>query len=575
VTLDTNTLLEQSAEQVGEPAEVNAAPPGQPISFFKPPAKPLEPKPPEWKAQLGSIFHAPATPPAWEGRWPTKAEILYILDIARTQASNKLVLSLESRAPKKDGSWKVAKALSLRRSLVSSLPVAEDREILSMLIGAARDYGYGAYDSYDQLAISYSLTPILANTLMPRVVGTGRCFMPHAPDATDLSPLSWDDGDPWRFILEMKEVSRQNWALMGRFHRDVESMDVTSPLLVTSAGFLVSSDRVARLAEDASIPWIVNLRKSKSITVPTGERDEFLAELLSSPVLPALELPAELQFEEVTSRPRPCLKISRPKLRMGADHLMAELSFDYEGRTVAENTTSQGFFENSTRRYVRRDLVAEKAASTLLFELGLRFVAASWNAEAGWKLAPTKLPRVVRSLVESNWHIIAEGKVFRSPGATRTEVKSGIDWFELHGEVDYGGAKAQLPQLLQALKRGETMVTLDDGSYGLLPEEWLHRFGVVAGMGAAEDGHIRFSPGQAGLLDALLAAQPAIDCDEAFLRVRQQLDRFQVIEPAEQPRGFIGQLRGYQLDGMGWMHFLRQFSFGGCLADDMSPTKRH
>jgi SNF2 family DNA or RNA helicase len=108
-----------------------------------------------------------------------------------------------------------------------------------------------------------------------------------------------------------------------------------------------------------------------------------------------------------------------------------------------------------------------------------------------------------------------------------------------------------------------------------LPEELLHRFGVVAGMGAAEDGHIRFSPGQAGLLDALLAAQPAIDCDEAFLRVRQQLDRFQVIEPAEQPRGFIGQLRGYQLDGMGWMHFLRQFSFGGCLADDMSPTKRH
>jgi hypothetical protein len=399
------------------------------------------------------------------------------------------------------------------------------------------DYGYGAYDSNEQLATSYALTPVLANTIMPRVVGTGRCFLPHATDVTDLVPLAWDDGEAWSFTLEMKEVSDQSSALMGRFCRGLEKMDVTAPLLVTSSGFLVSSDRVARLAEDAAISWIVSLRKSKSITVPTEEREEFLADLLSSPILPALELPAELQFEEVKPRPRPCLKISRPKLKIGADHLMAELNFDYEGRNVAENTASQGFFETSSRRYVRRDLVAEKAASTLLFELGLRFVSASWNAEAGWKLAPTKLPRVVRTLVEAGWHIAAEGKVFRSPGATRTEVRSGIDWFELHGEVDYGGARAQLPQLLQALKRGETMVTLDDGSYGLLPEEWLHRFGVIAGMGAAEDSHIRFSPGQAGLLDALLAAQPAIDCDEAFLRVRKQLDRFQVIEPAEQPHG--------------------------------------
>jgi superfamily II DNA or RNA helicase len=573
VTLDTNTLLEQSAEQAGGLAGVEAAPTGKPISFFKLPPKPLEPKPPAWKEQLGRIFQTPATPPTWESRWPANAEILYILDIGRTQASKKLVLSLESRVRKKDGNWKVAKALSLRRSLVSSLPVPEDREVLSMLIGAARDYGYGAYDSYDQLATSYSLTPVLANTIMPRVVGTGRCFLPHATEATDLSPLSWDDGDPWRFILKMNEVSRQNWTLMGRFCRGVESMDVTAPLLVTSAGFLVSSDRVARLAEDAAIPWIMNLRESKSITVPTEERDAFLADLLSSPILPALELPAELQFEEVTPRPRPCLKISRPKLTIGADHLMAELSFDYEGRNVAGNTASQGFFETSARRYVRRDFVTEKSASTLLSELGLRFVSTSWNAEGGWKLAPAKLPRVVRNLVDSDWRIIAEGKVYRSPGATRTEVKSGIDWFELHGEVDYGGAKAQLPQLLQALKRGEMMVTLDDGSYGLLPEEWLHRFGVVAGMGAAKDGHIRFSPGQAGLLDALLAAQPAIDCDEAFLRVRKQLNRFQVIEPAEQPRGFIGQLRGYQREGMGWMHFLRQISFGGCLADDMGVGK--
>jgi SNF2 family DNA or RNA helicase len=253
--------------------------------------------------------------------------------------------------------------------------------------------------------------------------------------------------------------------------------------------------------------------------------------------------------------------------------MSAELTFDYEGRSIYELSSVQGIFEASARRFIRRDLLAEKAAAALLSELGLRFIPSSWNNEAGWNLPPKKLPHVVRTLAGSGWHIVAEGKAFRHPSSTRAGVTSGVDWFELHGEVDYGGATARLPQLLQALKRGETMVTLDDGSFGLLPEEWLSRFGVVAAMGETVGDHIRFGSSQAGLLDALLAAQPALNCDETFHRVRKELERFQQIVPAEQPAGFIGQLRDYQREGLGWMHFLRQFSFGGCLADDMGVGK--
>jgi len=39
------------------------------------------------------------------------------------------------------------------------------------------------------------------------------------------------------------------------------------------------------------------------------------------------------------------------------------------------------------------------------------------------------------------------------------------------------------------------------------------------------------------LLDALLSAQPAIDCDAQFSHVRRELERFQAIGPAEQPAG--------------------------------------
>ena len=183
------------------------------------------------------------------------------------------------------------------------------------------------------------------------------------------------------------------------------------------------------------------------------------------------------------------------------------------------------------------------------------------------------MPGIVRKLIEDGWHVEAEGKLFRRPGGYRMEVSSGVDWFELHGEVTYGDTTAALPELLEAVRRGETSVRLGDGSYGVLPEEWLSRIGLVAGLGTAEDGHIRFRGNQAGLLDALLATQPEVSCDEAFSRVRQQLQHFEGVTAAPQPAGFQGHLRDYQREGLGWMEFLRRMSFGGCLADDMGVGK--
>ena len=101
----------------------------------------------------------------------------------------------------------------------------------------------------------------------------------------------------------------------------------------------------------------------------------------------------------------------------------------------------------------------------------------------------------------------------------------------------------------------------------------LRRIGPLAGMGEPERGHVRFRQSQAGLLDALVAAQPETRCDETFARVREELRRFHSVEPAAQPAGFVGQLRDYQSEGLGWMHFLQRFSFGGCLADDMGVGK--
>jgi SNF2 family DNA or RNA helicase len=114
---------------------------------------------------------------------------------------------------------------------------------------------------------------------------------------------------------------------------------------------------------------------------------------------------------------------------------------------------------------------------------------------------------------------------------------------------------------------------LDDGSVGLLPEEWLRRYATIAGFGTAHGAAIRFERSQATLLDALLAAQPAIAYDETFARVRSELRTFGGIHPVDPPPSFHGTLREYQRDALGWFAFLERFGFGGCLADDMGLGK--
>jgi superfamily II DNA or RNA helicase len=423
------------------------------------------------------------------------------------------------------------------------------------------------------LPSSSLVTPALAAVILPEAVRTGRCFLKKLKQAAAPTPLEWDEGEPWRFELEMNERKITGWTVTGFLRRGEERVELPDTTLVCE-GFVFIGHRVARLTPDTQTDWVRHMRRTGGITASDRDAEALMAELLTLPEAPPLKVPQELAFEEVAPVPRKLLKI---RARAGAAQqakVCADLIFDYEGTMVPGTDKRRGVYDSANRRFVKRNGDVEEAAANTLREVGFRQPTTFDPREDGsWHTHTNKVPNIVRKLIEAGWHVEAEGKIFRKPGSYRMEVASGVDWFELRGEVQYGETTAALPELLEAVRRGENTVRLGDGSYGVLPEEWLARIGLVAGLGTAEDGHIRFRGNQAGLLDALLAAQPEVSCDAAFLRVREQLTNFQGILPAEQPAGFRGQLRDYQREGLGWMEFLRRMSFGGCLADDMGVGK--
>ncbi|MEL6905900.1 MAG: DEAD/DEAH box helicase, partial [Planctomycetota bacterium] len=279
---------------------------------------------------------------------------------------------------------------------------------------------------------------------------------------------------------------------------------------------------------------------------------------------------------EVGPRMVPSLVVSLPT-EEGADRrsLDATISFSYGGRSVAADTFGWSL-EDENGRVFARDLDAERSALRQFLEAGgTRKLDA--EDEVGSTHVPAKdLEYLIAQLLTLGWSVEADGKKVRSSTGSNASVRSGIDWFDLEGNVVFEGQEIPFPELLAAAERGARFVTLPDGSQGLLPKDWVTRWKLLEVGELSEDGKIRFGKDQGWVLNALIEKAPAADTvavDEPFANLRAMLSEASTPEPLREPEDFEGELRPYQREGLGWLDQLSSLRLGGCLADDMGLGK--
>ncbi|MEI8278153.1 MAG: SNF2-related protein [Bacteroidota bacterium] len=158
---------------------------------------------------------------------------------------------------------------------------------------------------------------------------------------------------------------------------------------------------------------------------------------------------------------------------------------------------------------------------------------------------------------------------------TRVQVSSGIDWFDASVEVVFGEQIVSIVEVKKALAQRQNYVRLNDGSIGLLPEEWLKKYGLLVKMGEAKGNKLRLKKFHFSVLDELLK-----DVDEDALQAELEAKKerlseiitsdYSNIPPPEQ---LTATLRPYQLGGFQWLTFLKEAGWGGILADDMGLGK--
>jgi superfamily II DNA or RNA helicase len=405
-------------------------------------------------------------------------------------------------------------------------------------------------------------------SLVPRLCGSGQFGWQHKNAAGErvLEPLAWDDGPPWQLVLRGERQSDDDVVLRASLERESESISASASRMLFEEGLIFFDANAARIRIDGALPWLAALAQepARELKVPYAELASALDAIGRSGQVPVLRFDAGLLPDESASfQPQLALTIEERSFR---PRVGREIRFLYGETEVA--STDSGLFVVVDGRPLRRDQVGEAMRIA-------EATACGFGPSAPTTFDRRSLAQAIHTLLEQGWRVLAQNRPLRAGGSFGLHVESGIDYFGLAGAMVFGDQTAELPALLQAARSEDRMVRLDDGSLGLLPEEWLSRYGHFAHLAQSTDeqGQLHFSRQQAIVLDALLAAEPGVRVDTVFERVRAGLRNFDRLEPCKAPPQFQGTLRPYQEVGLAWLELLGRLGVGGCLADDMGLGK--
>ena len=482
--------------------------------------------------------------------------------------------------PRTERGYGAPKPWGLPPDAAHRLERAEDRALAATLLGAVPTGGsrVGEGESPSRFAVP----PGARGELLRRFAADGRVVTAR-DDGGGGTPLDWEDETVWQLWLE-GAWNNGSLELRLALHDGGRRLGLPAPELVLPGpeGIVLHQGVAARFDDAGASSWVAQFRSDASsdgdeddppvMSVGESELPRFLRRLFALPHLPRLDLPADARPAEAATGP-PVPELMIEEAGEGDRTAPANVVFAYDDTRIRPGQTGAYLLKGEEDgdgwpEIVRRDLEGERASLDRLERLGAR------AAEDGYRIPVGQIAVVAEGLIESGWRVWSAERPVRAAPQPRLAVRSGVDWFELHGSFTYeGGESASLPAILAAARSGASTVSLDDGSEAVIPRRWLESNALVTGLGREEQDHLRFERHQALLLDRGLADDAELEADEAFDQWRQ---RFAELDAADEVPGgsrFVGTLRTYQRTGIGWMRYLRALGLGGILADDMGLGK--
>jgi non-specific serine/threonine protein kinase len=281
------------------------------------------------------------------------------------------------------------------------------------------------------------------------------------------------------------------------------------------------------------------------------------------------------------------IKDGDPELKLflleKGDYLVFQPSFNYKGyETKVKDRDEVVVPQGNKVMIVHRNRNAEKNFIEKLQNLHSNFV---YNEDA------SSLALKGTDVLKNNWFFLfvdamKEMKVpvygfealknFRfntSKPNTKIFISSNTDWFDARIDIIFGDQKVTVAEVKRALANKQQFVQLNDGTLGILPEEWLKKYSLLFRIGEGKANNLKLSRYHLSVIDELYETR---DENELSVQLEEKYDKlreFNRIKEIEPPYNLKMILRPYQVAGFQWLNYLQDIKWGGILADDMGLGK--
>lgn len=530
----------------------------------------------EWEYWMGRIHSRQSLYESEQEERQMQAprRIWYVLEHEQSVSRNYSVISVRGQELKKDG-WGKLISLNVNTDKRYEYNLSEqDAQCLQRLQAfAANDPNdadrFLAYYQ-DTGKYAYLFDPTTELSTLKMLARTGRLVYRQQQAVNHRSlmdqALQWDQREQWQLQLELRLNSEDNsWHLSGRLQSQEKRLNLKDIDLQLESGLIIYQNAFGRF-DSMHSSWLQALSENDgTFIIPKDDQARFLSRLTSISSLPPIEFDPQLEWQKAEILPTPILTFHSAKL--SSEELPFSVKFRYgDSEITAHSKKSQSFLMHE-KRIVIRDRQFEREALASLQNWATAF------SESVWRIPSSSILDMTTALDQENWEIHAEKLRLKPAQSWSSSISSGVDWFELDVELSFDGSSIPIPDLIHAVRNQQDTIRLNDGSLGLLPQAWLEKLKPVLDLGVLEADKLRFKSIQGALLDAWLQDKPNIQVDQVFGKLRQKLRDLNGIRPQESRPQFAGQLRDYQKQGLGWLEFLQEYGFGGCLADDMGLGK--
>jgi non-specific serine/threonine protein kinase len=156
---------------------------------------------------------------------------------------------------------------------------------------------------------------------------------------------------------------------------------------------------------------------------------------------------------------------------------------------------------------------------------------------------------------------------------TKIFISSNTDWFDAKVDIVFGDQHVTVTEVKRALANKQQFVQLNDGTFGILPEEWLKKYSLLFRVGEGKTNTLKLSRYHLSVVDELYEMR---DEEELTVKLEEKYERlrdFNKIKEIDPPEHLKNILRPYQIAGYQWLNYLTDINWGGILADDMGLGK--